>query len=272
MLTRLIPRTDEAVPVIGCGTYRAFDVSDARKIARLGDVIGALFAGGGRVVDSSPMYGKAEKVSGALLAGAAPSAQPFIATKVWTHGKSEGIRQMEQSMAYFRTECIDLMQVHNLVDIDAHMRTLIDWKARKRIRYIGITHYTAGAHRAVEQAMRDYPVDFVQINYALDDRAAEQRLLPLAQELGIGVIVNYPLGGGDLMRRVRGRPLPEFAAPLGFKSWAQILLHFIVAHEAVTCAIPGTGNPEHMTDNLMAGALLGDHRAEILSWWNKAGL
>lgn len=273
MLTRLIPRTQESLPVIGCGTYRGFDTSDRRKVERLGQVIDTLFAAGGRVVDSSPMYGKAEETSGALIASRPSARHAFIATKVWTHGRADGVRQMERSLRFFQTDCIDLMQVHNLVDLDAHMRTLIDWKAQGRVRYIGITHYSDSAHRAVEQAMRAHPIDFVQINYALDNRAAEQRVLPAARDLGIGVIVNYPLGGGGLVHRLANRPLPDFATQLGFTSWPQLLLHFIVAHEAVTCAIPGTANPAHMADNIAAAAEpFADRRADILTWWSKVAL
>lgn len=270
MLTRLIPRTSEATPVIGCGTYRAFDTSATR---RLGQVLTNLFAAGGRVVDCSPMYGKAEATAGALLASTPATAHAFIATKVWTKGKDEGARQMERSLLHFRTQCIDLMQVHNLVDVGAHITTLLDWKERGRIRYIGVTHYSNAAHDAIEQAMRSLPLDFVQINYSLDNRAAEQRVLPLARDLGLGVIINYPFGGGGLIRALSGQPLPDFAATLGFRSWAQILLGFIVANDAVTCVIPGTGNPAHMADNVAGGAdNLAEHRGQILDWWNKAAL
>lgn len=273
MFKRLIPRTNEALPVIGCGTYRAFDTKDPRAKARLSQVLGALFDGGGCVVDSSPMYGDAEDVAGELIANSSARTKAFIATKVWIHGKSDGVRQMENSFRFFRTKRIDLMQVHNLVDVDAHMRTLLDWKAKDRIRYIGVTHYANSAHKAVESAMRKFPIDFVQINYSLDNRAAERSLLPLAQDLGIGVIVNYPFGGGELVRRLSRRALPEFATELGFSTWAELLLAFIVAHEAVTCAIPGTGNPAHMADNVRAGAQpTATHRAAILDWWEKAAL
>ena len=255
MNTRPIPSSREALPVIGCGTYIGFDqVPGTPGYALLPGVVEALLAAGGKVLDSSPMYGRAEETTGELLAANGRRADAFLATKVWTQGKREGIRQMEQSMRLLRSERIDLMQVHNLVDWRSHLATLRGWKEEGRVRFIGITHYTASAYPEVEAVLRAEKLDFLQINYALDDRQAEQRLLPLAAERGVAVIVNMPFGGGGLLRGLLGKPLPGWAAEIGCASWAQIFLKWILAHPAVTCAIPGTRNPRHAADNLAAGS------------------
>lgn len=254
MHRRRIPSSDEKLPVVGCGTWRTFDVG-ARPEARapLAEVLRILFAAGGSVIDSSPMYGSAEGVVGDLLAAAGTRDKAFLATKVWTSGRDRGVAQMRRSMALLETDRIDLMQIHNLVDWRAHLSTLEDWKAEGRIRYIGITHYTESAHDDLERVMREERWDFVQVNYALDDRAVERRLLPLAAERGIAVIVNQPFGGGGLLRRLLSRSLPAWAGEIGCTSWAQLLLKFVLANPAVTCVIPGTGKPEHMRDNVQAG-------------------
>ena len=205
------------------------------------------------MIDSSPMYGAAEGVVGDLLAAAGTRDKAFLATKVWTSGRDAGIAQMRKSMALLRTDRIDLMQIHNLLDWRAHLPTLQAWKTEGRIRYLGITHYTDSAHDELERVMRAHTWDFVQLDYALDDRAVERRLLPLAAERGIAVIVNQPFGGGGLLRRLLPRPLPAWAAEFGATSWAQVLLKFVLAHPAVTCVIPGTGKPQHMRDNVQAG-------------------
>ncbi|MBX3500508.1 MAG: aldo/keto reductase [Alphaproteobacteria bacterium] len=255
MLTRPIPATGEPLPAIGCGTWRGFDVgSDPAARASLAGVLQALFEAGGSVVDSSPMYGRAEAVSGDLLAAQGWRPRAFLATKVWTRGREAGVCEMQRSMALMKSgPTIDLIQVHNLVDWRVHLETLRTWKAEGRVRYLGITHYTPSAHDELESVMRAAVPDFVQLDYALDDRAAERRLLPLAAELGIAVLVNRPLGGGGLARRLQGRALPDWAAAIGCTSWPQILLKFVLAHPAVTCAIPGTANPAHMRDNAQAG-------------------
>jgi diketogulonate reductase-like aldo/keto reductase len=216
-------------------------------------VLRTLFAAGGSVIDSSPMYGAAEGVVGDLLSEMAAQDKAFVATKVWTRGRSEGIAQMERSFSLLQRAKIELMQIHNLVDWRTQLATLRAWKAEGRVRYIGLTHYTESAFGELEAALRAEPVDFVQLNYALDDRAAEARLLPLASERGVAVLVNQPFGGGGLLRQLLPRPLPDWAGEIGCVSWAQLLLKFVLAHPAVTCAIPGTGKPEHMTDNLGAG-------------------
>lgn len=255
LATRPIPSTGEALPVIGLGTYIKLDVEPgSAAYHELPAVLDALFAAGGTVIDSSPMYGRAERTAGELLAARSPRPQAFLATKVWTSGREAGIAQMEESFRLLRTDRIDLMQIHNLVDWRTHLPTLRRWKEQGRIRYLGITHYTRSAYGAVEAVMKAEPLDFLQINYALDDRAAEERLFPLAQERGIAVIVNLPFGGGGLLRRLRGRPLPGWAAAVGATSWAQLALQFVLGHPAVTCVIPATGNPRSMEENAAAGS------------------
>ena len=254
MHRRKIPSNGELLPVVGCGTWRTFDVgAGPQDRAPLAEVLRVLFDAGGSVIDTSPMYGAAEAVVGDLLAATGTRDRAFIATKVWTSGRDSGIAQMRQSMRLLRTERIDLMQIHNLVDWRAHLATLRAWRAEGRIRLLGITHYTESAHDELEAVLRAEKWDFVQLNYALDDRAAERRLLPLAAERGTAVLVNQPFGGGGLLRRVLGRKLPDWAGDIGCTSWAQILLKFVLANPAVTCVIPGTGKPEHMKDNVRAG-------------------
>jgi diketogulonate reductase-like aldo/keto reductase len=252
MLTRPIPSTGEALPVVGCGTWRTFDRPPAER-GPLVEVVQALFDAGGSVIDSSPMYGRAEEAVGDVLDRIGGHDRAFLATKVWTRGKAAGMEQMRASMRLMGDEVIDLMQVHNLVDWGAHLDTLAGWKADGRVRYVGVTHYTESAHAELEAVLKTTRLDFVQLDYAADDRSVEARLLPLAAERGIAVIVNQPFGGGGLLQRVSGRPLPDFAAEIGCTSWAQILLKFLLGHPAVTCVIPGTGRPEHMRDNVRAG-------------------
>jgi diketogulonate reductase-like aldo/keto reductase len=254
MHQRKIPSSGEMLPVVGCGTWRTFDVGSRPDERRpLAEVLEILFAAGGSVIDSSPMYGAAEGVVGDLLTAAGTRSKAFIATKVWTSGRSSGIEQMQRSMALLETDRVDLMQIHNLLDWRTHLPTLRAWKGEGRIRYLGVTHYTPSAFDELEAVMRAEPWDFVQLNYALDDRAAEPRLLPLAAERGIAVIVNQPFGGGGLLRKLSTRKLPDWAGEIGCASWAQVLLKFVLANQAVTCAIPGTGKPEHMRDNVQAG-------------------
>ncbi|BCM87069.1 aldo/keto reductase [Methylobacterium indicum] len=251
---RPIPASGETLPVIGLGTWRGFDVGEkAAEREPLREVVATLLAGGGKVIDSSPMYGRAEGVTGDLVAEAGARDTVFLATKVWTSGREAGLAQMQRSLQLLRTERIDLMQIHNLLDWRTHLPVLRNWKAAGRIRYLGISHYTESAYDAVEAVLRAERLDFLQINYALDDRAAEDRLLPLAAERGVAVLVNRPFGGGGLLRRLAGRLLPDYAAELGCTSWAGILLKFVIGHPAVTCAIPGTADPGHMAANLRAG-------------------
>jgi len=254
MHTRKIPATGELLPVVGCGTWRTFDVgASPAERAPLAEVLKVLFEAGGSVIDSSPMYGKSEGVVGDLLAAAGTRERAFLATKVWTTGRDAGIAQMDDSFRLLRTDRIELMQIHNLVDWQSHLPMLRMWRKDGRFRYLGVTHYTESAHASLEAVMKAEPWDFVQLNYALDDRAVEKRLLPLAQERGIAVLVNQPFGGGGLLRKLLPRPLPGWAGEIGCTSWAQILLKFVLANPAVTCVIPGTAKPEHMRDNVQAG-------------------
>ena len=254
MNTRPIPSTGEALPVIGCGTYIGFDHAPGTpEYALLPGVVAALLDAGGKVLDSSPMYGRAEQTTGELLAASGRRAEAFLATKVWTRGQAEGVRQMETSMRLLQTDRIDLMQIHNLLDWRVHLPTLRAWKEAGRIRYLGITHYTSSAYREVEAVLRAEPLDFLQINYSVEDREAERRILPLAAERGVAVIVNVPFGGGGLLRGLAGRALPPWAAEIGCTSWAQVLLKFVLSQPAVTCTIPGTRRREHMEDNVRAG-------------------
>jgi len=254
MNTRPIPSTGEALPVIGCGTYIGFDhAPGSPEYELLPGVVSALLDAGGKVLDSSPMYGRAEATTGELLAASGRRADAFLATKVWTQGRVEGIRQMEASLRLLRTDRVDLMQIHNLLDWRTHLATLRAWKDAGRIRYLGISHYTSSAYADVEAVLRSERVDFLQINYALDDREAERRVLPLAAERGVAVIVNMPFGGGGLLRGLLAKPLPSWAAEIGCASWAQVLLKFVLSHPAVSCAIPGTRRREHMEDNVHAG-------------------
>jgi len=254
MNLRPVPSTGELLPVIGCGTYIGFDQApESAGYAELPGVVDALLAAGGKVLDSSPMYGRAEETTGELLAASGRRADAFLATKVWTSGEQAGIRQMEASMRLLQSARLDLMQVHNLVDWRTHLKTLRGWKEAGRVRYLGITHYTASAYPEVEKVLRAETLDFLQINYALDDRLAEQRLLPLAAERGVAVIVNMPFGGGGLLRGLLGRPLPAWARSIGCRSWAQVLLKFVLSRPEVTCTIPGTRRREHMEDNVRAG-------------------
>jgi diketogulonate reductase-like aldo/keto reductase len=250
----MIPSSREVLPVIGLGTWQKFDVdltSDNRR--QLGDVLSLFIKLGGRVIDTSPMYGRAEDVIGDLTSTLGIRDKLFLATKVWTRGQENGIREMERSMVRLRAKQIDLIQVHNLVDVHTHLATLREWKEQGRIRYIGITHYESGAFDEVEKIMRSEKLDFVQINYSLMEREAEEKILPLAQERGVAVIVNRPFGGGDLFDRVRSKSLPEWSADFDCRSWAQFFLKWIIANSAVTCAIPATGKARHLEDNMQAG-------------------
>jgi diketogulonate reductase-like aldo/keto reductase len=241
------------LPVIGLGTWQVFDVETPDKEKQLGEVLSLFVKLGGRVIDSSPMYGRSEEVIGTLATKLALHDKLFLATKVWTSGKQAGAESMERSFARFQTKRIDLMQVHNLVDVDTQLATMRDWKEHGRFRYIGVTHYNESAFGKVEKVLQSQKLDFLQINYSIMERAAEQRILPLAHDRGVAVIINRPFGGGDLFSRVRSKPLPEWASEFDCRSWAQFLLKWIVAHSAVTSVIPATNKPDHLRDNLQAG-------------------
>jgi diketogulonate reductase-like aldo/keto reductase len=254
-LQRPIPKTGETIPAVGLGTWQAFDVgSDAAEAAEARDALKTLVDLGGRLIDSSPMYGSAESVCGRLAQELGVQSKLFVATKVWTSGRQAGIRQMEDSMKKLRVERLDLMQVHNLVDAGTHLASLREWKKAGRVRYIGVTHYHSGAHADLERYIRPGDLDFVQVNYSLAEPEAGQRLLGAAAASRTAVIVNRPFAEGAMFGRVKGKPLPDWAKDIGCASWAQFFLKWILAHPAVTCAIPGTRNAKHVADNLGATA------------------
>src|SRR5207249_10796027 len=226
---------------VGLGTWRTFDVgASVAPREPLREVLQRFFELGGRVIDSSPMYGAAEGVVGDLGAELGILDALFLATKVWTTGRDAGVAQMEQSLRHLRRRRLDLMQIHNLLDWRTHLRTLRDWKQAGRIRYLGVTHYTSSAYDELEEMLRGEALDFVQVNYSLGEREAERRILPLARDRGIAVLVNRPFTGGGLFERVGGEALPPWAAEGRYESWAQVFLRWILGHPAVTCVIPAT--------------------------------
>ena len=251
---RAVPSTGESVPIIGLGTWQTFDVGNgAETRATLQACVAEFASAGAGLIDSSPMYGRAEQVVGHIVTTLGLRERLFIATKVWTTGRRRGIAQMTQSLGKLGVSQVDLMQVHNLVDVHTHLETLREWKAQGRVRYVGVTHYRAAAHAQVVTILESERVDFVQINYAVTEREAERRILPLAAERGIAVIANRPFGGGHALGAVRRRPVPPWAADIECTSWAQLFLKFVVSHPAVTCAIPATSDLAHLRDNLKAG-------------------
>jgi diketogulonate reductase-like aldo/keto reductase len=255
MLIRPIPSSGEALPVIGVGTSQVFDVgADAGSRQPLREVLRLMLEAGGKIIDTSPMYGRAEAVTGDLVAEAGARPRVFLATKVWTSGREAGIAQMRRSAELLKTDVIDLIQIHNLSDWRTQLATLRQMKEKGQIRYIGITHYTTGSLPELARILASEPgIDFVQCAYSLGTREAETRLLPVAAERKVAVIVNRPFEDGGMFRRVRGQNLPEWAAEFDCTSWAQLFLKYIFAEPAVTCAIPATSNPRHMEDDLKAG-------------------
>ncbi|MDX1575189.1 MAG: aldo/keto reductase [Kiloniellales bacterium] len=256
MLTKAIPGSGERLPVIGMGSWLTFDVHDdqaARERRRA--VLQAFFEGGGAIIDSSPMYGSSQEVIGYCLARLTNDEALFSATKVWTLFQSRGVRQMNESERLWGVERFDLMQIHNLLDWEAHLETLVEWKAQGRVRYIGITTSHGRRHGEFEEIMAREPIDFVQLTYNVLDRKAEERLLPLAAERGLGVIVNRPFRRGALFRYFEREPLPDWVRDFDCANWAQFFLKFIVSHPAITCAIPATSRVDHMRENM--GAAVG---------------
>jgi diketogulonate reductase-like aldo/keto reductase len=252
LITRTIPSTGEKLPALGLGTWQTFDVSGAR-IAEVQPVLDRYFELGGRLIDSSPMYGNAEAAVGAMLRGRRDKAvQPFLATKVWTTGKQEGIAQMRRSAERFGVPRIDLMQVHNLQDWKTHLPIMREWKQAGTFRYIGVTHYQHGAFDELERIIRSEKIDTVQLPYSAVDRLAEKRLLPAARDAGVAVLVLSPFESGSLFRQVKGKPLPAWAADIDCTSWAQIFLKFLIGHPAVTCPLPATSKVRHLDDNMAA--------------------
>lgn len=254
LVLRAIPSTGEKLPVMGLGSALTFDVSSrSPQLAAIGEVLSLFVKQGGKLIDTSPAYGNAESLIGELAYKAGLTTSLFFATKVWTRSKPEGIAQMERSRQRFRTRTIDLVQVHNLADVDREMGALREFKAKGKIRYTGMTHSERKGHGEMERAMKVHKPDFIQINYSLMDRAAAQRILPLAHELGSAVIINRPFGGGGIFQVLAGKKVPAWAAEFDCHSWAQFLLKWIVSHPAVTCVIPATNDPRHLLDNMGAG-------------------
>lgn len=255
MSTRPIPSTGEAMPVIGLGTWQVFDVGpDPQARAPLREVVRLLGDAGGRIIDTSPMYGRAEEVTGDLVSELGVRPRVFLATKVWTSGREQGIAQMRRSAQLLRSGVIDLIQIHNLLDWRTHLATLRQMKGEGQVRYIGITHYTTGSLPELARILQAEPgIDFVQLGYSLATRDAETKLFPVAAEKGVAVIVNQPFEQGQLFRRVRGRALPEWAGEFDCGSWAQLFLKYLLGEPAVTCVIPATSDPKHMQDDLRAG-------------------
>ncbi len=255
MRRRPIPSSGEQIPIVGLGSARTFNVDPADEAALepLAGVMRNFFDGGGRVVDSSPMYGRSEQVIGTLAARLGIAGELFMATKVWTRGEAEGIAQMERSAERMGVARLDLIQVHNLVDLRTQLATLKRWRDEGRVRYIGITHSSSRSHDELSAVVESEPLDFVQLNYNILERNAERRLLPAAAEHGVATLINEPFEKGSLFRRVRGRKLPEWAAEFDCHSWAQFFLKYILGHPAVTCAIPATSKPRHAADNVRAG-------------------
>ena len=258
LLMRKIPSTGEALPAIGLGTSGPFEVpTDEAARAPLREVLQGFFASGATLIDTSPMYSTAEAVLGDLLTPA-QQASAFIATKVWTpgsggHGEAKGIEQMQRSMALLKHPRIELMQIHNLVDLDVHLKTLRRWKAEGKVKYIGITHYTTSSYPDLIDILGREKLDFLQFNYSVATREAEKKLLPLCADKGVAVLVNRAFEDGNLFTRVQGRELPAWAAEFGAQSWAQVFLKFVLAHPTVTCVIPATGKIRNLADNLAAG-------------------
>jgi diketogulonate reductase-like aldo/keto reductase len=253
LITRAIPRSGERLPAIGIGTYQVFDLPQSQLAGtELQAVLKRFVELGGAVVDSSPMYGHAEATTGILSSALNARKSLFFATKVWTSGREAGIRQMEDSFRLMQTKTIDLMQVHNLLDLKVHLPVLRDWKKAGRIRYLGITHYHAGAHAEVEKLVKTGDFDFVQINYSMDEPEAEARLLPACADSGTATLINRPFSQAGLFGKVRGKPLPPWCADIDCSSWAQFFLKWIISHPEVTCAIPGTGRVAHIEDNMAA--------------------
>ena len=273
VVKRVIPSSGEHLPIVGLGTWQTFDVGESDQARMpLKGVLSALAELGGTVVDSSPMYGRSEKVVGDLSRELGLTKNIFGATKVWTQGEHEGVSQMNKSSQKMAQSPMDLMQVHNLVDWKTHLKTLFKWKEQGKVRYIGITHYQESAYTRMIDIIKNYPIDFVQVNYSLISRTSGAMVLPLARDLGKAVIINRPYEGGTLFRQVQGKPLPSWAKDFDCNSWAAYFLKYILANTAVTCAIPGTSKENHLRENL--GASLGrlpnsDQQKQMVDYFNR---
>lgn len=255
LVKRKIYSSGESVPAVGLGTARTFDTNPLGDLDELRQVLEIFYKSGGRVIDTSPMYGHSEEIIGILTEKLGITDKLFTATKVWTTGKENGIEQMNRSMELLKTRPIDLMQVHNLTDTDTHLKTMNEWKKEGKIRYTGVTHYRTDAYPALELVLNNHKIDFIQFNYSIVTREAEEKLLPLAKDKEVAVVINEPFEKGRLFSKVRGKELPEWAKEFDCNSWAQYFLKYIISHPAVTCVIPATSDPKHMKDNI--GAVYG---------------
>lgn len=245
--------SEKTVPAIGMGTWITFDVNHMNnRLDNQMAVLDAFFEGGGQLIDSSPMYGFAQQVLGLVLPKTQGMESLFSATKVWTMGQQNGVAQMRESMKLWGMKQIDLMQVHNMLDWETHLPTLNQWKKEGLIKYTGITTSHGRRHQELIKMLKTNPVDFVQFSYNINDREADNYLLPLAQDLGIGVVINRPFQAGGLFSRVNQAMLPDWAKDIQCENWAQFFLKFIVSHPAVTCAIPATSQVKHMKQNMQA--------------------
>jgi diketogulonate reductase-like aldo/keto reductase len=253
MIRKSIPNSGEPLPIIGLGTYQVFDASDSStEIELRREIVDRLTASGGSLLDSSPMYNRAERMIGDVVEHRQNRDDLFLATKVWTTGRDSGREQMQRSADLMQTGVVDLMQVHNLRDTAVHMESIRELKDSGRVRYSGLTHYTAGGHANLIREMQQFKPDFIQINYSLGEREAENSVLPTARDLGVAVLINRPFQAGRLFSAVAGKTVPDWAETFA-KSWGQFFLKFIVSHPAVTCVIPATSKAHHMIDNLGAG-------------------
>lgn len=254
IMKRKIPSSGELLPIVGLGTWQTFDVgNDSEKRRQLLEVLRKMKELGGAMIDSSPMYGTSEAVVGDLTSSLKIEQDFFYATKVWTQGRQQGIDQMQASFRKMKRNVMDLMQIHNLVDWQTHSKTLRDWKEEGKIRYWGFTHYTNASHETLANLIKNEKPDFVQFNYSINERHAEKRLLNIAFDNGVGVIINRPYNGGNLFRKTKGKTLPDWCAEIDINSWGQFFLKYILAHKAVNCVIPGTSKPHHVVDNMKAG-------------------
>lgn len=272
-LQRAIPRTGEKLPALGLGTWQVLDVPAAGTgYAAATAALRSFLAGGGRVIDSSPMYGRSEERIGDILAGLRPSIRPFLATKIWARGRAAGKAQLAESHRLMRATTLDLVQVHNLQDLDAHLATLREAQQAGTVRYIGLTHYVAAAHAELERAMRRERPDFIQVNHSLAEPDAGRRLLPAARDLGVAVLVNRPFTQGSMIDRAAGRALPPVAAELGCDSAAQLFIKWVLGDPAVTVVLTGTRNPRHAAENLTAasGPMPDESQRRAIAAWFEA--
>jgi len=254
MARRIIPSTGELLPVIGLGTSRVFDTNlNERSLNPRKEIVKALLDHGGSLIDTSPMYGKAEEVTGKIAQDLKVNDRLFLATKVWIEGKEAGEMQMKESSKKLNKAVIDLMQIHNLLDWKTHIKTLYDWKEQGKINYIGISHSRSIAFDQIEKIITKEQIDFAQFNYSLQEREAEKRLLPFCKERGVATLINRPFMRGKLFKAVARKKLPNWAYEYNINTWSQFFLKFILANQAVTTIIPATSDPAHMVDNLNGG-------------------